>query len=355
MSGKLLTLNNQPLKGGKVTLINNKLNLILDTISQQDGTFKFGNLFITHGVDFTIQGKTAKGKSRLQVQIEKLGPQVVSPNKNHPDMNPNIPELIKVSLDNSKKQELQQEKFGIMSRTQQLREIQIRASKAWSYKNRVNDSQADELFRPDPRRPCKTLLECLTESDHTRIKFIQVMDSSDTNCGVIWRAIGTEILIDDVWIKDPCDFQTLLLDDCSDIDKVHVLTMGNAMKAKVLGPYLPEVLKKYKNSLPNVIAIYTKSGNFRKVYDPSVVYYAPKGYDKTKEFYAPKYDRPDQNSLMADLRTTIYWNPAVLTRGIGQTSVHYYNADQIGSYRVTVEGIDAKGRLGRAVYRYQVN
>ncbi|RZK82098.1 MAG: hypothetical protein EOO92_02950 [Pedobacter sp.] len=102
------------------------------------------------------------------------------------------------------------------------------------------------------------------------------------------------------------------------------------------------------------MAIYTRSGNFRKGYDPSIVWHAPKGYDQTRIFYAPQYGNPLENNTVPDFRSTIYWNPAVLTKEEGQTKVSYYNADQVGSYRVIVEGIDSDGRLGRKVYRYKV-
>jgi hypothetical protein len=282
VSGKLLTLADQPLGGGLVTLINNKLGLILDTVTQDDGSFKFDNLIITHGINFTIQGKNAKGKSRLKVLMNTINLQPVTPNKNQADVNTDIPKLTNLSLENSKRQETQQEKFGLLSRTQQLREVQIRASKPWTFGNQINESQADEVFRPDARRPCSTLLECLTQNYHTQVRFNQSIDTSEHKCGIIWTAQGYVITIDDVLIAT-CDYQSILLDDPSDIDKIYIANQSDAIKAKLLSPYLSKFSK-----VPSVIAIYTRSGNFGKAYNPSVVYYAPKGYDQTKEFYSPK-------------------------------------------------------------------
>ncbi|MGZ3945526.1 MAG: hypothetical protein ACXVJB_11320, partial [Mucilaginibacter sp.] len=56
----------------------------------------------------------------------------------------------------------------------------------------------------------------------------------------------------------------------------------------------------------------------------------------------------------ADLRSTVYWNPNILADKDGKASFEYYNADTKGTYRVVVEGIDDDGKLGRAVYRYEV-
>ncbi|MCO5945870.1 hypothetical protein [Mucilaginibacter flavidus] len=57
---------------------------------------------------------------------------------------------------------------------------------------------------------------------------------------------------------------------------------------------------------------------------------------------------------MADLRSTIYWNPNIITDKDGKASFEYFNADGKGTYRVVVEGIDADGNLGRQVLRYKV-
>jgi TonB-dependent SusC/RagA subfamily outer membrane receptor len=89
-------------------------------------------------------------------------------------------------------------------------------------------------------------------------------------------------------------------------------------------------------------------------YAPGVITYTPKGYYKAREFYSPQYDNPKINQKMADLRSTIYWKPNIITDKDGKASFEYFNADSIGTYRVVVEGIDADGNLGRQVYRYKV-
>ena len=72
-------------------------------------------------------------------------------------------------------------------------------------------------------------------------------------------------------------------------------------------------------------------------------------------FYSPQYDDPKTNTALADLRTTIYWKPNIVTDATtGKTTISYFNAGAKGTYRVVVEGIDADGRIGRKVLRYVV-
>jgi len=105
------------------------------------------------------------------------------------------------------------------------------------------------------------------------------------------------------------------------------------------------------------IIITTKRGkrinNYYR-YAPGVITYMPKGFYKAREFYSPQYDNPHTNQKMADLRSTIYWNPNIITDKDGKASFSYFNADGKGTYRVVIEGIDADGNVGRQVLRYKV-
>ena len=55
-----------------------------------------------------------------------------------------------------------------------------------------------------------------------------------------------------------------------------------------------------------------------------------------------------------DARSTIYWDPDIITDKDGKASFEFYNADTKGTYRVVIEGIDDNGNIGRQVYRYKV-
>ena len=106
-----------------------------------------------------------------------------------------------------------------------------------------------------------------------------------------------------------------------------------------------------------VLIINTKRGernNNYQSYSPGVTSFKPQGYYKSKEFYAPNYENPAINSKIPDLRTTIYWNPNVVSDSTGRASIEFFNADGTGNYKATVEGININGTIGRKVYRYSV-
>lgn len=68
----------------------------------------------------------------------------------------------------------------------------------------------------------------------------------------------------------------------------------------------------------------------------------PLGYQRPDEFYSPKYETPKQrNAPERDLRTTLYWNPAVKIAPDGHAGIEFYTGDNGADYSVLIEGIAA--------------
>lgn len=69
------------------------------------------------------------------------------------------------------------------------------------------------------------------------------------------------------------------------------------------------------------------------------------GYTAYKEFYQPDYFVPQLNSPL-DTRTTLYWNPFVLTDKNSKTvKLDFYNSDVVKKFRIVIEGMNALGQL----------
>jgi hypothetical protein len=88
--------------------------------------------------------------------------------------------------------------------------------------------------------------------------------------------------------------------------------------------------------------------------ESNMLKFTPKGFTKDRQFYAPKY-LPGKTYNMTDLRTTIFWNPKVVTDSVtGTSTFEFYNADGKGTYKAIVEGLDKSGNPARFIYRYTV-
>jgi hypothetical protein len=77
------------------------------------------------------------------------------------------------------------------------------------------------------------------------------------------------------------------------------------------------------------------------------------GYYEARTFYAPTY-LLTRERLKPDLRTTIFWEPEIVTDENGQATVTYYNADPKTKIRVSVEGLSVKGVPVAATTHYEV-
>lgn len=75
------------------------------------------------------------------------------------------------------------------------------------------------------------------------------------------------------------------------------------------------------------------------------------GYYEARTFYTPARYR--QNNNVKDVRTTLYWNPAVVT-GTPGTALSFPNADTKTSIRIVAEGVTNKGVPVCGVTTYQV-
>ena len=95
------------------------------------------------------------------------------------------------------------------------------------------------------------------------------------------------------------------------------------------------------------IAIYTKRGNDSKPLPgkglPNNKIY---GYTTIKEFYSPNYASFAQRNEQRDIRTTLYWNPSIVTTPQkNKIVISFYNNDVSQSFRVVIEGMTRDGKL----------
>ncbi len=120
----------------------------------------------------------------------------------------------------------------------------------------------------------------------------------------------------------------------ADIDFIDILNTGHASAA-------------YALKSQGIIAIYTKrgSGNNTRINDkkPGSINFELEGFYSAREFYAPDYSLVDRNRGRADNRTTLYWNPKIISRGYQNPTVSFYTSDDKGKFQIEVEGITDTG------------
>lgn len=101
------------------------------------------------------------------------------------------------------------------------------------------------------------------------------------------------------------------------------------------------------------IAIYTKKGGDSRKSDPNskgLENTILGGYSRFKDFFSPAYDKPNDASADPDLRTTLYWNPYVLTNKKNpRVRIEFFNNDITKRFQLVLEGINGDGKMTRVV------
>lgn len=70
------------------------------------------------------------------------------------------------------------------------------------------------------------------------------------------------------------------------------------------------------------------------------------GYTAEKEFYSPNYGTFDKRNEEPDLRSTLYWNPMILSSKQNHIiRLTFYNNDITDSFRIIVEGVSKDGKI----------
>ena len=343
VTGTLRTLNGMPFKGGNIRLLIPDKYFSANAVSDPEGRFKFPNLVFPDSVKLVATAKNNYNSKNLMLMLDGDTYPAIPKNQLYPDEVANIDSTLRPYMQNSKKQ------FNSMH---VLKEVIVRAPKAApridhsAYPSLTGlSNMPDHLVTGDRLTACSVLLTCLQGSligvtfDNNNFYV-----SRDYNQG---RRVPMAIFVRGM----PVDANYLNSLTATDVETIEIFLRDD------LG------LINSANQTNGVLVINTKKppqGTKVSIQElqelipqPNTAKFTPKGYDIAREFYAPKYEVPKPIGM--DLRSTIYWNPRVVTdKATGATSLEFYNADGKGSYRAVIEGWDKDGNIGRFIYRYKV-
>ncbi|NCD70477.1 carboxypeptidase-like regulatory domain-containing protein [Mucilaginibacter agri] len=332
---------NKPVVGGKVTLFTTAGGaFVLDTLTDANGRFEFKNLIFKDSLKFVIQARDAKGKKFVDIDLDNVTRQQLTANVNAPDIDVNFDSKIVPYLQSSRSLYQTQVKYGVGSHNILLKEVTIREKKKppVDHSSNLNGAgNADQVIKAEDialMGGCPDITQCL-QGRLLGVTFRQGNAYTTRGGGQM------QIIVDGIYVEG--DFLTQI--NYTDISSIEVLRSG---------AYTSLYGSRGGNG---VIIVNTKRGNEGNSYQrfsPGVITYSPKGFYLARTFYSPQYDDPKVNATLADMRSTIYWAPNLVTDKDGKASLGFFNAGSKGSYRIVIEGIDSDGHIGRHVYHYKV-
>ncbi|UKT62954.1 carboxypeptidase regulatory-like domain-containing protein [Pedobacter mucosus] len=342
ISGILRMTNGIPVRKGALLLTIPDKRFNLEGITDPVGNFKFQNLVLNDSSKVTISAKYNVNYKSMAISVTGVPVPTLSRNFSSAEEVLNIDSAMTTYLDNSRKQ---------YAYLHTLKDVTIKAASVpkvshKDYPALTGLSQiADHEISGDRLTGCNLLINCL-QTMMPGVTFVdnQFYVSRDYNAGnktpmaVFINGMNVDVnQINTLTANDIESIEIFLRDELGLVNRaynVNGVIVINQKKA-------PKGTKISKSQLMDMLP---------KNYE---VTFSPQGYNKEKQFYSPRYDVA-ANMNRNDLRTTIYWNPKVITDAAGNASFEFYNADGRGQYKVIVEGIDGSGNLGRSIFKYSV-
>ncbi|MDP9048952.1 MAG: TonB-dependent receptor plug domain-containing protein, partial [Bacteroidota bacterium] len=345
IGGQLKNLLNKPINKGTVTLMPAQGGTVLSTTTDDKGMFRFTNLVFTDTTRFVLSAVNARGKNttRLTYFADKPVPvttlnKQAEPIKNDTAMN--------AFLVNDKRQQRELLNNGLI-KGRMLKQVNIRGRKRddqYVTQSFAGAGNADQVMHGEE---LERIQGALVTSLNGRLRGITFVGKNldkipylTTSFSGLNGANPMLVIIDGAEVP-PGSINNF---NSNEIATVEVLKYASSAAYGM-------------NGANGVLIITTKPGGGRDIKDivsVGVLPIAPSGFYKAREFYSPKYDNPALTTQQRDLRSTIYWSPEIRTDKDGNAFFDYYNADGAGTYRITIEGIDESGNIGRMVFRYTV-
>ena len=340
-TGTLRDRTGMPLKKAGLRLTSPGRTLSSQALTTNMGVFTFKNLVFEDGAELVINANYGAGNNNMIMLDAPFIPEITK-NPAAAVEQVNIDSTLSSYLDNSKKQ---------YSNLRTLKEVKITGAtvKKPSHADHIAltglSMMADHTVAGERLQDCNDLLMCL-KTFATGMTF-------DTDKFYVSRSYNqgdrtpAQIFINGNAV-DAISVNSVMP---KDVESVEIFTQDQ----------LGLVFTQYQCN--GVIVINTKKveksnmtlADLKKMMPQNnILKFTPKGYTRAKDFYSPKYTTQTSSYTGNDLRTTIYWNPKIVTNAAGDTVVEFYNSDGKGTYRAVIEGVDINGNVGRFVYRYTV-
>ena len=343
ITGTLRDLTGLPLARGVVKLQVPDHNFSTQVVTGADGVFNFPKLLVRDSSKVILTAGGSSGNRNMMITLSGTAAQAVNKNPQQPDEILNIDSTLNVYLQNGKKQYFN-------GRT--LKEVVIKGVVETKKPSHIDYPALTGLSMvPDQLIPGSRLMDCalfltclqgsllgLTYVDNNLYVRRDYQAGNKTPVQVFVGGMPVDVsYLNSLQSSEIESIEVFLKDDLSGINRTYntngvlVVNMKKVVHKKVS-------MKDIQDLIPN----------------PGKVTFVPKGYTTSRVFYSPKYEATRSTMQGVDYRSTIYWNPRVLTDEKGNASFEYYNSDGKGTYRVIAEGIDKDGNIGRMNYRYKV-
>ncbi|MFA6277061.1 MAG: hypothetical protein WC622_09950 [Pedobacter sp.] len=342
ISGTITNLSNKPIPFGKVNLFVPSMITLIDTIADANGHFVFDELNFTDSTTFIVRAKNTKDRNNVKITIDKSEPTLF---KNYSFKKLPTSSSFVQYLYHTEKMYNEMNKFGLVNKGTMLKEVVIKGRKQPVIARSAIPAffEADYTITPENLQSAGNIASLLN-------KFNGVLIRNNSIYGMRKGKMGKMlVLLDGMPI--------------SDLGSVNPMALSGVQIIKGSGSSDALGIRHFSNFDERdgnaefgivYLTLETKRTKYNTKQELGMARVKPVGYAVTKEFYSPAYDVVNKNDKMADLRSTIYWNPNLITDEGGNVNLSFFTADEPGKYLVTLEGVTINGLLTRKTHEFVV-
>lgn len=320
----------KPEPNANVQLISTKNFLdYIDTTSNEDGYFEFDNLVFPDSIKFIITAKDAlKGKNNIDILWEYDKGFPVSDSPNVSELGWDINKKYLGDLNSSKEFFAELERLGVKEKAIAIEEVLVRArrqKRAPEYSSNLNGpGNADQVITAEDLSMCTTLEMCLAG----RIAGVYFQNGEPYSTR---GNVPMQVVLDGMYIEP----ENITMINIHDVESVEVLR--SISYTAIYGT----------NGVNGLMVITSKRGTtaMNNYVPKGILTVQPQGFHLTKTFYKPAYDVEEGLKYNNDLRSTIHWEPSIVTDKNGKATFDFFTSDGKGKYLLTIEGIDLNGRV----------
>ncbi len=376
VSGKVTNAFGKPIEKSPIALLSNKPLVAMDTLSDNYGRFEFKNLWPVDTAIFKLQ---ARNKNNKEFNVS-----ITMDEQTFPAFKPDqfIPTPWYVNTDTTLLRNAnsviaeEKAKKEYKGEGTELRQVNITAKKiVKGSKNLNGPGEADLVLDEDDMKKAgkKTLTDLLREKIPGIIdiggRWTRCNNQRPSDCIIPMAYVlynkKISFLFDGIdidkfyspksnndrwsYIKNYLDYYTA--EDVRGIElmfqsKYNTVYAGTAVSMPDGTGFKTDSDDAFDSHVYIEITTRTGHGPFMKV-TPGTYLYKPLAFTLPRQFYSPKYTVNNKNTAIAtDMRSTIFWEPNMITDASGKATVSFYSADKAANYSVIMEGTDMRGGLG---------
>ncbi len=361
IKGKLTNLLNKGVAGAPVKLFSRHPFFTMDTISNQSGEFTFRNLPLIDTGNFLLQALNKNGKSRnvgFEMQDEEPLPVSVMPKKVKQNYFTDSTSLVVIKNNVEVKRKTEEALFG----KNVLKEVVIRDKRTVKGSKNLNGpGNADQIL--DEKDMLKAAKTPLMDFLYSKIKYFHegmfpVRISAGSKPSYMIKSLCVKLIFDGIDVENHFQSSGGSLDrllflkgaieqfTAEDIKGMEVMFKGmynNRYNASFVDINSVSAINDIDYAY---IEITTRSGKGPLINSKDGFYlYKPLMPAFVKEFYTPKY-KSRETQVKTDFRSTLHWEPDVITDAKGEATLKFFTSDRTGNYTIIAEGSNMNGLIG---------